>query len=140
MECPSSQSRSLSASKNSGVLKWLVPHVSLMFSERERVVQEIKSLTSQDALVDLKDSLHTLLLSAAGVEGQGHFRLCVAEPTTGQLFAVIFVADFCLDLGSHTVVVDAWVAPATTDVRNKLNSLEVLSVLTIKIDVEEAEA
>ncbi|KAG9312022.1 hypothetical protein JVU11DRAFT_7297 [Chiua virens] len=128
----------LNASKNQGVSKWLVPHVSLMFSDRERAVRGMAS--GKDTLVNLKDSLHTLLLSVAGVEGQAHTVFALQNASTGQLFAFIFVSDLRLDLGSHTVVADAWVAPATTAVQDKLSRLKVLDVLAIKLDAAEAEA
>ena len=56
-------------SDNPGASRWLVPHVSLMFSHRERAVREKKSPSLEDTFVNLKDSLHSLLLPAAGAQG-----------------------------------------------------------------------
>ncbi|KAH0829190.1 hypothetical protein J3R83DRAFT_2738 [Lanmaoa asiatica] len=128
------------ASQNPGASTWLVPHVSLMFSHRERAVREKRSPIDKDTFVNLKDSLHSLLLSAAGVQGPVRPVFVLQNTSTQELLAVIFVADLRLDLGSHTVLADAWVAPGTTTIQNKLSDLDVLGVVAIKIDPDETEA
>ena len=120
--------------------KWLVPHVSLMFSHRERALREKKSPSTDDTFVNLKESLHLLLLSAAGVQGPVRPVFALQNTSTGQLLAVIVVADLRLDVGSHTVVADAWVAPGTTTVREKMDHLNIVGVVAIKIDPDESEA
>ncbi|KAF8551991.1 hypothetical protein OG21DRAFT_1604998 [Imleria badia] len=92
--------------------KWLVPHVTLMFSHRERDLREKESPSPDDTF----------------------------NMSTGQRLALIFVADLSLDVGSHTVVADAWVAPGTTTVQEKLTRLNIAGVVTIKIDPDESEA
>ena len=128
-------------SKNPGASRqWLVPHVSLMFSHRERAVRD-KSPSLEDTFVNLKDSLHSLLLSAAGVQGPVQSVFTLQNTSTRQLLAIIFVADLRLDIGSHTVLADAWVAPGTTTVQDKLSHLKTMfDVVAIKIDPDESEA
>ncbi|KAF8141264.1 hypothetical protein EV363DRAFT_1391738 [Boletus edulis] len=128
-------------SKSLGTLEWLVPHVSLMFSNRERIVREKKSTSPQDTFVDLKDSLHTLLLSAAGVQGPVQSVFALQSTSTGDFLAVILVANLRLDVSSHTVLADAWVAPGTITVRDTLRHLRTtFDVVAIKIDPDESEA
>lgn len=123
-----------------GASRWLVPHVSFMFSHRERAVREKKSPTVTDTFVNLKDSLHSLLLSAAGVQGPVRPIFLLQNPSTQELLAVIFVTDLRFDVGSHTVLADAWVAPGTTTIQDKLRKLDILGFVTIKIDPDESEA
>ncbi|KAF8554137.1 hypothetical protein OG21DRAFT_1509285 [Imleria badia] len=120
--------------------KWLVPHVTLMFSHRERDLREKESPSPDDTFVNLKDSLHSLLLYAAGVQGRVPPFFVLQNMSTGQRLALIFVADLRLDVGSHTVVTDSWVVPGTTTVQEKLTRLNIAGVVTIKIDPDESEA
>lgn len=119
-----------------GASKCLGPHVSFMFSHRERAARESKHPTAKDAFVNLKESLHIILLSAAGTQGPVRSVFALQNASTRDSLAVIFVADLRLDIGSHTVVADAWVAPGT----NKLTNLEAFGAVAIKINTDEAEA
>ena len=126
---------------NPGASRWLVPHVSLMFSHRERAVREKQSPSLEDTFVNLKDSLHSLLLSAAGAQGQVQSVFALQNTSTRELLAMIFVADLRLDIGSHTILADAWVAPGTMAVQEKLSHLKIMfDIVTIKIDADESEA
>ncbi|KAG9312019.1 hypothetical protein JVU11DRAFT_7293 [Chiua virens] len=123
-------------------ISWYHVHVTLMFSELEREracrVSEIESSpaamrsptgtgTAQEApdtLRELKRSLHSLLGSAAGSSkgSQGPedvFALFDTERRAQYLY--IIVARMRLDVGSHTVVADAFVVEATPTVRALLN-------------------
>ena len=61
--------------------------------------------------------------------------------STRELFAMIFVANLHLDIGSHTVLADAWVPPGTMAVQEKLGHLKIIfDIVTIKIDPDESEA
>ena len=52
---------------------------------------------------------------------------------------MIFVADLRLDIGSHTVLADAWVAPGTMAVQEKPSHLKIIfDIVTIKIDADDA--
>lgn len=125
-------------SDNPSTPMWLVPHVSLMFSHRERALRNT-SPSREDTFVNLKDSLHTLLLSAAGVEGPVRSVFTLQDTSTGQHLAVIVVAELRLDVGSHTILADAWVAPGTQAVQDMLRRLEVRGVVTIKLDPDESK-
>ncbi|KAF9228361.1 hypothetical protein BS17DRAFT_773573 [Gyrodon lividus] len=132
-------------SKHPKALNWFVPHVSLMFSQRERAQLEIQNKSGAsiaDTLMNIKDSLHTLLLSAAGVQGnppQSVFTLL--NTSKMEHYLCIFVANLRLDVASHTVIADAFIAPRTPAVRDKLFSLGLdLRVVNIKTDADESKA
>ncbi|KIJ15484.1 hypothetical protein PAXINDRAFT_162991 [Paxillus involutus ATCC 200175] len=128
-------------SRNPGAFNWFVPHVSLMFSNRERVIRGKQSPTVKDTLVNLKDTLHTLLLSVAGVEGNPSRSVFALRNTSTQEDLVfIFVTDLRLDVGSHTVLADAWITPGTSTIQKKLKELNLHDVIAIKTDAEESEA
>ncbi|KIK97263.1 hypothetical protein PAXRUDRAFT_825109 [Paxillus rubicundulus Ve08.2h10] len=128
-------------SRKPGTFNWFVPHVSLMFSDRERAIRGKQSPTVKDTLVNLKDTLHALLLSVAGVEGNpSRSVFALRNTSTQESLVFIFVTDLRLDVGSHTVVADAWITPGTSTIRNKLTELNIHDVIAIKTDAEEAEA
>ena len=133
--CPS-----LKPSENPGAPKWLIPHVSLMFSHRERALREKESPSLEDTFVNLKDYLHTLLLSAAGIRSPVRSVFALQNTTTGELLTIILVAGLRLDVGSHTILADAWVAPGTMAIQEIMKQLEPLDVVVVKIDPEESEA
>ncbi|KAH0829193.1 hypothetical protein J3R83DRAFT_2741 [Lanmaoa asiatica] len=109
--------------KNITKLNWCNVHVSLMFSELEkgRVLHDAQI----DTLVHVKQTLHLLLRSAAGAnpddDGQTPNRVfALFDTSRGVAYLYIIVARMCLDVGSHTVVADAFVALGTPSVRAAL--------------------
>ncbi|KAL4077707.1 hypothetical protein J3A83DRAFT_4475246 [Scleroderma citrinum] len=134
--CPSFKlSRGLKA------FDWFVPHVSQMFSRRERVARESNII--QDTLMNIKDSLHTLFLSAAGLTGRGtgqtHAQFALWNPATNDTYAFILVTDLRLDLASHTIVADSWVIPGSNDIQARVRG-ELKTILSIKTNANESEA
>lgn len=124
--------------KNLSKFNWCDLHVSLMFSELEkermfRAHTESPALCSSsptptpDTLRDIKQTLHILLRSAAGAVPDGAapekvFALCDTSLRRGVPYLYIIVARMCLDVGSHTMVADAFVAPGTPAVRAALGT------------------
>ncbi|KAI5988215.1 hypothetical protein EDD15DRAFT_1391097 [Pisolithus albus] len=125
--------------KSRNAFNWLRPHLGLSFSQRERASRERGALPGSmpDTFVSLKDSLHCLLVSAAGLEGPRQAEFALWNPDEDEFYATILVTDIRLDLGSHTVVADSWIIPGSSDIRNKLRIAQVLS---IKTDAYESEA
>ncbi|KAG6328214.1 hypothetical protein ID866_10875, partial [Astraeus odoratus] len=130
-------------SKSPKAFNWLVPHVSHMFSNRERDERQKKLSPDrqQDTFIDVKESIHTIFLSVAGFEpgNQTHVEFALRNPFTKEIFAIIIVTDLRLDLASHTVVADSWILPGSDDIQDMLQK-ELLSVLSIKTSVHESEA
>ena len=109
--------------KNPSTGNWCDLHIALMFSESERQRASRANSASAsvpDTLVQVKQTLHLLLRSAAGAnpDGKAPEKLFALFDTSRQVkYLYIIVARMCLDVASHTVVADAFVAPNTPAVR-----------------------
>lgn len=105
-----------------------------MFSEREkeralrghteRPVRSSGPTPAPDTLLHVKQTLDLLLRSAPGAKQDGEvservFALCDTSRREAA-YLYIVVARMCLDVGSHTVVADAFVAPGTPAVHMAL--------------------
>lgn len=105
--------------KNSPKPDWFHSHLSLMFSDLEKQ----RMLHAPDTLVHVKQTLCVLLRSAAGADpdDQAPGRVFALFDTLHKVeYLYIVVARMCLDVGSHTVVADAFVVPGTPAVRAAL--------------------
>ncbi|KIJ65882.1 hypothetical protein HYDPIDRAFT_87876 [Hydnomerulius pinastri MD-312] len=122
---------------------WLDPHVSLMFSRRERAAlrrQNNGDATITDTLMNLKASLHMLILFAAGVEGKPPQSLfSLFNTSTLEHYAIIWVSNLRLDLSSHNVVADAFIMPRTPLVGDKIVTVG-FQMISIKTDADESKA
>lgn len=105
-------------------LDWVTTHVSLMLSDRQRAIRDRQTeyTSTRDVLVDVKDTLHTLLIRISGVQGGKSRAFGLAEPSMGGIYTLIFVTDLRLDLASHTVVADACVLPLTNKIVEEISS------------------
>lgn len=128
-------------------LDWINPHVSLMFSDCERAVREKQTqVTSgvRDVMVDVKDTLHALFTSVAGVHGSKYRVFGLTDPSRGGIYTLIFVTDFRLDLASHTIVADACILPLThtivEEISNTLTKLHNDGLVKIQTLGEEVTA
>ncbi|KAL4071259.1 hypothetical protein V8B97DRAFT_1962113 [Scleroderma yunnanense] len=122
---------------------WFIPHMSHMFSHRERAARKRHYATPrsvQDTFMNVKDSLYTFFLSATGLgTGQAHVEFGLINPATDDIYAIILVTDLRLDLASHTVVADSWIIPGSDDIQDRLRD-ELKTMLSIKTDTNESEA
>lgn len=94
---------------------WVCPHVSLALSDRERDLRQQASSSLQplivDVLVHVKDTLHSLFMRATEPNARRIFGL--TDPSHGGVYTIIFLNQLCLDLASHTLVVDTCILPLT---------------------------
>ncbi|KAG0708170.1 hypothetical protein DFH29DRAFT_893366 [Suillus ampliporus] len=97
---------------NEKALDWVNPHVSLMLSERERRVPQ--ELVTGSTLLDIKRTLHLIFGRASGLQKSkpplGYAMQATDEKET---FVMFYITDLRLDVGSHTIVADAWVMPSS---------------------------
>ncbi|KAI6104717.1 hypothetical protein EV401DRAFT_642340 [Pisolithus croceorrhizus] len=126
-------------SRSRKAFDWLGLHIGLMFSQRERMSRARRASpgsTTPDTLMNLKNSLYTLLVATTGLGGptQTEFSLCNSEE---KCYAMILVTDIRLDLASHTVVADSWIIPWTKDIQYKV---KIERILPIKTGAHESEA
>lgn len=106
-------------------LDWINPHVSLMFSDRERAIKErqINGTSGvQDIMINVKDTLHVLITSVAGIHRPKSRVFGLTEPSRGGVYTLIFVTDLRLDLASHTIVADACILPLTHTIIEEISS------------------
>jgi hypothetical protein len=89
-------------------LDWVRLHVSLALSNRERDLRE--QAKAMSVLTQIKDSLHCLFLRASEPNARRVFAL--AAPSL-NIYTIIFLNQFCLDLASNTLVADTCILPLT---------------------------
>ncbi|KAI0739271.1 hypothetical protein C8Q80DRAFT_1275407 [Daedaleopsis nitida] len=100
---------------------WLNPHVGSMLSARER---KMRKKQKADGLLFVKDTIHTIFVRSAGVQGGSPVRVfALRDETTNNCDTVFFVSDLRYDLHSHTVVCDGYVLPLTHDIMPKVVAL-----------------
>lgn len=121
-------------------LEWLNPHVSGMFSGRERKIRANSTLS--DTRTSWKDSILSLFGHYTGLQGEQTSVFGLTLPDAGGIQILIFVSCLRYDLGSQTVVLDSAVLPLTMELMPEL--LEFLNAITgkvricqIKVDAEE---
>ncbi|KAG2366721.1 hypothetical protein BDR07DRAFT_1606707 [Suillus spraguei] len=97
---------------NKKALGWVNPHVSLMMSDRERHIPH--GLTTGSTLLDVKRSLHFIFGQASGLaEGKTPLGYAMKAKDEQETFVMLYITDLRLDVGSHTMVADAWVMPSS---------------------------
>ncbi|KAG2074779.1 hypothetical protein BDR04DRAFT_1229044 [Suillus decipiens] len=97
---------------NEKALGWVNPHVSLMMSDRERRIP--RGLTTGSTLLDVKRSLHFIFGQASGLaEGKPPLGYAMQVKDEQETFVMFYITDLRLDVGSHTMVADAWVMPSS---------------------------
>lgn len=89
---------------------WLDTHISCMYSDRER------QMAMPDIKLNLKHSIASIILKAAGTIGQKSRVFAISSPSHTGPQILIFVDNIRLDLGSRTVVADARVLPVTNSI------------------------
>ena len=101
-------------------------------TDRERTLRERDIRT--DILMNVKDTIHTILTGVAGVDRLRSrvFGLHVK----GNIDTVIFIPTLRLDLASHTLVADAYVLPLNQDRLRKVEKALVAVMGEVIIRVE----
>jgi len=100
--------------------QWLNPHVGSMMSARERT---LRKKHKKDALMFVKDTLHTIFVRSSGIQGGPAHRLfSLRDEATNNCDTIFFISDLRYDLHSHTMVCDGYVLPLTHDLMPKIAS------------------
>ncbi|KZT03168.1 uncharacterized protein LAESUDRAFT_744706 [Laetiporus sulphureus 93-53] len=93
--------------------QWLNSHLGSQMSSRER---SLRKKHEEDTLMYIKDSLHSIFVRSAGIQGGPAGRLfALRDNATNNCDTVLFVSDLRYDLHCHTVICDAFVLPLTHD-------------------------
>ncbi|EKM57491.1 uncharacterized protein PHACADRAFT_158588 [Phanerochaete carnosa HHB-10118-sp] len=90
-------------------LEWINAHVSLAFSDCEKLARETKTM---GALTQVKDTMHSIFVQTAGIQGSKKVSIFGLHCTSnGGVDTLLFVTDLRLDVTAHTVLADACVLP-----------------------------
>ncbi|KAG1759374.1 hypothetical protein EDD22DRAFT_906304 [Suillus occidentalis] len=95
---------------NRKALDWVNPHVALMLSDRERRIPH--GLMTGSTLLDVKYTIHSMFGHASGTASDKP-PLCYALQEGSMIFAMLYITDLRLDVGTHSIVADAWVMPSS---------------------------
>ncbi|KAG8699589.1 hypothetical protein FRC09_006525 [Ceratobasidium sp. 395] len=120
------------STRNPTNFRWLVDHTAVQMSDRERFVQHCTQPSKRhpsDVLVNIKESLATLIKLYAGLQQASQTIFGLREPSSG-IYLVICVGGLRLDLAAATVVLDTAVIPWSPETAKLLDS---------KISINEVE-
>ncbi|KAH7362126.1 MYND finger [Plectosphaerella cucumerina] len=125
---------------------WLSPLIVSQFSVRERRIRD-RNLASgglaSSARLNFKESLFTMFMVAAGVQGEQTGLFAIDHPERGGIHMLLFVSSVRLDPTAASIVIDAAVLPFTMDiVTNPVISeflllLRSLKMVSMKVDDAE---
>jgi len=99
--------------KGKKIGSWLNPHVGSMMSTRERA---LRKKGQHDTLMYIKDSLHSIIIHSAGIQGPRKQLFSLCDKATNNCDTIFFIDEIKYDLHSHTVVCDGYVLPLTNDI------------------------
>ena len=127
-------------------LKWLNPHLSSMWSARERMERQRflrSALSCGDVRVNFKDSLFSLFMHFTGLEANGarHSLFGIHNSGAGGVHLLIFASCLRLDMSNQTVVLDAAAMPLTPDLvvqfRPLIYAVQKRGMMCIEVDDAE---
>ncbi|KAH9885997.1 hypothetical protein C8Q73DRAFT_658897 [Cubamyces lactineus] len=103
------------------IANWLNAHVGSMLSTRERSMRKKRRA---DALMFVKDTIHTMFVRATAIQGGLSARhvISLRDEKTNNCDTIFFISDIRYDLQAHTMVCDGYVLPLTHDIMPKITS------------------
>ncbi|KAA1466961.1 hypothetical protein DENSPDRAFT_862780 [Dentipellis sp. KUC8613] len=129
----------LNLSEDGVNMGWLKTHASTMMSHRER---SLRKTHANDALMLIKDTLHSIILRSAGIDVDHPQRLfALLDKPTRDVDTFFFVNDLHFDLASHTVICDAYVLSLKPQLMQKIDApfRELLTHKIVHIPAYEGE-
>ncbi|POR39269.1 T-complex protein 1 subunit zeta [Tolypocladium paradoxum] len=127
-------------------LKWLTALTSLQFSLREKQLRDFtdESGIAENPRVNFKESLFTMFMLSAGLQGGQTGLFAINHPERGGIHMLILVSAMRLDGDAASVVLDAAVIPFTTELitAGRVEPFLLLLIRTLKcctINVNDAE-
>lgn len=121
-------------------LEWINPHVSHAFSDREKRTRETETM---DAIAHVKDSMHSILVQVAGIQGQKQVSVFGLNRTSGGgIDTLLFITNIRLDVAAHTIVADAHVMPLHTSFLHNIlpRVAEIRDLCQVNVTAEECTA
>ncbi|KAF8348729.1 hypothetical protein F5887DRAFT_597878 [Amanita rubescens] len=110
---------------SSNRLSFLPMHISMSYADRERRLCAAESegrikTSDLDVITRLKQSIQNLFVDSSGLGEVKRPVIGLTDPENGSVYTLIFTNGICLDLASHTVVIDACVLPLTLHLASRL--------------------
>ena len=102
---------------SSNRLSFLPAHTNTTFSDRERRLCIAETAgrveaSDLDVIIRMKQTIQNLFIHGSGL---GNSIASLSDPEQGGIDTLIFINGICLDLASHTVVMDACVLPLSKE-------------------------
>ncbi|KAI0547822.1 hypothetical protein F4679DRAFT_597235 [Xylaria curta] len=125
-------------------LKWLVPHLSLAMSARERAFRERKDLprsAGEQVRLDFKESMFSIFVQFAGLQGTQSQLFYLDNAAKGGVHVIILASALRLDIANRAVVLDCAVLPLhdepTPNIMDSLAKLQGFGVVVVKVNDAE---
>ncbi|KAG9082835.1 hypothetical protein FRC06_004835 [Ceratobasidium sp. 370] len=99
-------------------IDWLDSHTALQLSDREQGIRDGDAVTKSapaNVLVNVKNSIHALMMISSGVQGKRSCGFGLCDPNQGGIYAILLVGGLRLDVASFTVIVDTALIPLSED-------------------------
>ncbi|KAI1743040.1 hypothetical protein F4680DRAFT_457076 [Xylaria scruposa] len=125
-------------------LKWLVPHLSLAMSARERALREKEDLSrsaGEQVRLDFKESIFSIFVQFAGLQGTQSRIFYLDNAANGGVHVIILASALRLDIANRVVVLDCAVLPLHNalmpNIMDSLAKLQGFGVVVIKVNDAE---
>ncbi|KAF8628196.1 hypothetical protein AX15_004046 [Amanita polypyramis BW_CC] len=106
-------------------LEFVKIHVSMSLSDRERRLSAAKAEgrikgSDLDMITHMKQSIYHLFINTCGLKEVKCPTVGLSDPDNG-VYTLIFFNDVCLDVASHTIILDTCVLPLTHKLLSRLS-------------------
>ncbi|KAI3331261.1 hypothetical protein F4824DRAFT_504290 [Ustulina deusta] len=125
-------------------LGWLVPHLSLAMSARERALREKEDLprsAGEQVRLDFKESIFSIFVQFAGLQGTKSQLFYLSNAANGGVHVIILASALRLDLANRAVVLDCAVLPLhdalMPNIMDSLAKLQGFGVVVVKVNDAE---
>ncbi|KAI1290481.1 hypothetical protein F5Y03DRAFT_388827 [Xylaria venustula] len=125
-------------------LGWLIPHLALAMSARERALREKKELprsAGEQVRLDFKESIFLIFVQFAGLQGTKSKLFFLNNAANGGVHVIILASALRLDLANRAVTLDCAVVSLHDalmhDIMDSLAKLQGFGVIEIKVNDAE---
>ncbi|CAE6445341.1 unnamed protein product [Rhizoctonia solani] len=104
--------------KDSAKVNWLNALCALQLSEREKAIRngnEAEKNAAINALVNVKDSIHTITMTFAGIQCHQSRSIGLCEKDQGGVYTLLLVGGIKLDSASLTIALDTAIIPLSNE-------------------------
>ncbi|KAI0503106.1 hypothetical protein F5B22DRAFT_662609 [Xylaria bambusicola] len=125
-------------------LQWLVPHLSLAMSARERALREKEDVprsAGEQVRLNFKESIFSIFVQFAGLQGTKSRVFYLNNAANGGAHVIILASALRLDLSNRAVVLDCAILPLHNalmpDIMGSLAKLHAFGVIVVQVDDAE---